>query len=588
MNKKIKSLIEFLETKGINKKEIQPYISQIENDLKNKKYGLVWEEKPETIKENLKNKFIYLEEDIKKRISKDNDKPENILIEGDNLESLMALQYTHKGLVDIIYIDPPYNTENNDFIYNDTFIDKSNEWRHSCWLSFMNKRLKLAKDLLSKNGVIFISIDNNEFAQLKLLCDEIFGEENFQANISYVRKKSGKQDSSNFVNSTEYILIYSKSDLWRANQIIAGENVTKRYNKIDEIGRKYREVDLRKTGSNDRREDAPSLYYPFYFNIKTNELFANKNSLINSNDDLIEIYPIKSDGTEGNWRWSIDTANKNIDNLIAKIMPKYKKEKKWTIYEKDYIDKKEDVRTIKEHTCWDRAEFNSDNAIKNFVELGFSNKDFSYPKSVALIKHILYLGNNKNAIILDFFAGSGTTGQAMLELNKEDDGNRQFILCTNNENNICEKITYQRLDKTINGYREIEGIPSNLRYYKTKKIEKTSNNELDQFNLLDKTLELIQIKENAFEIIKSSNHYSILNNSDKVVGIYSFGFIDSIEVENMLDELIENNKNDKVAYVPVEDVSEIYDYIDDKYVGLVRFEKMPKELIEIYNKLNRN
>lgn len=373
----------------------------------------------------------------------------NLYIEGDNLEVLKLLQNSYMGKVKMIYIDPPYNT-GNDFVYHDDFHQtkqdydlfagdvneegerlvrntESNGRFHSDWCSMIYSRLMVARSLLTEDGVIFISIDDNEVENLRKLCDEVFGESNSQALITYVRKTSGKQDSSNFMKSTEYILVYSKTEKWECQPLVADDHVTERYNKTDEEGRKFRETDLRKTGNADRREDRPLMYYPFYYNPKTNVLIPSQEY----RDDLkangyIEILPVKPDGTDGRWRWGIDSSKNNVEFLIAREMPKYKG--KYTIYEKDYIDKKGEVRTVKEHTSWDRKEFNSDNAMAEFKKLGFSNQLFPFPKSSALMKHIAYLADTQNSIILDFFSGSATTADGILQLNAQDGGDRRFIM----------------------------------------------------------------------------------------------------------------------------------------------------------------
>lgn len=486
--------------KNISDEETLTNLSIIENELTKKKYGLIWEEHEERVDKELETQIPTFEEIKDKEIVSNQNDKFNFLLEGDNLHSLYLLEKTHLGKIDVIYIDPPYNTGNKDFIYGDVLLNKEDEFKHSKWLSFMEKRLSIANKILKDTGVIFISIDDNELFGLKLLLDDIFGELNYQATITYVRKTSGKQDSTNFAKSTEYILVYSKTNKWICNKIDADERVINRYNKVDLNGKAYREVDLRKTGSNDRREDRPNLYYPFYYNPKTNDLYPNKEKLTIIPNGYIEIFPKKTDNSEGNWRWEYKSALKKIDLLTAHIMPKYKEEKKYTVYEKDYIDKKEEIRTVKEHTSWDRKEFNSDNAITDFTKLGFSNKDFSFPKSVELIKHIIRLSTNKNAIVLDFFAGSGTTGQAVLELNKEDNGNRHFILCTNNENKICENVTYERIKKVIYGYNDTIGIPSNLKYYKTSYIPRINTEEENLCtNLMTNIKNLIQL-ENGIEI----------------------------------------------------------------------------------------
>ena len=397
---------------------------------------------------------------------------QNKIIHGDNLLILKSLLPEYEGKVKCIYIDPPYNTGNENWIYNDNVNDpKIKKWlgevvgkegedlsRHDKWLCMMYPRLKLLRRLLADDGAIFISIDDNEQANLKLICNEIFGATNYQATITYVRKTSGKQDSTNFVKSTEYILTYSKSDLWRCNELLAEEKVISRYNKIDRYGRKYRETDLRKTGTGDRREDRPLMYYPFYYDPKTKDLTLENKS------GYVEIFPIKPDGTAGRWRWGYETSLQNIDHLTAKIMPKYKSEKKYTIYELDYMDKRGESVTVKEHTHWDKKEFNSDNAVQEFKNLGFSNQAFTFPKSSALIRHIIYLSTDKNSIVLDSFAGSGTTAHAVLKLNKEDGGNRNFILVEMED--YAERITAERVKRVIQGYGDIEeGTGGDFNFY---------------------------------------------------------------------------------------------------------------------------
>lgn len=414
---------------------------------------------------------------------------------------MKILRETYLGKVKMIYIDPPYNT-GNDFIYEDDFSQNTSEFTnnsgqtdeegnrlvqnegnrlvennesngrfHTDWLNMLYPRLRIAKDLLSDDGVIFISIDDNEQERLKLICNEIFGESNYQATVTYVRKTSGKQDSSNFMNSTEYILVYSKSNTWKCRELIAGDNVLSRYNKEDADGRKYRETDLRKTGSNDRRVDRPNLYYPFYYNPSTNDLYPSPEQLKPIPSGYIEIVPVKPDGTEGNWRWECKSADEKRDLLTAHEMPKY--EGKYTVYEKDYIDKKGSVRTIKEHTFWNKTEFNSDNAMQEFKNLGFSNQAFPFPKSSALLKHIVYLSNCTDGIILDFFSGSGTLAQAVLEINAEEEANRKFILVQLPEK--CEESG----DAFKAGFKTICDIGEERIRRAGKKIKEDTNADID-------------------------------------------------------------------------------------------------------------
>ena len=267
----------------------------IEMLRKQKKYGLVWEDKPEDVEERLREELPMLIEDTDKAIiSTDTDAPNHILIEGDNLEALTALAYTHEGNIDVIYIDPPYNTGNKDFVYNDKFVDSEDSYRHSKWLSFMNKRLRIAKQLLSDKGVIFISIDDNEHAQLKLLCDEVFGLNNLCGNIIWRKKSGGGQTDAFFVTEHEYILVYRKTDqfIWQDETVAISEDTFKY---MDERGR-YKITPLEKWGSSAHREDRPSMY----FAIKS--------------PDGKDYFPVAPDGLPGRWRVGLDRMNRLIMN----------------------------------------------------------------------------------------------------------------------------------------------------------------------------------------------------------------------------------------------------------------------------------
>lgn len=421
---------------------------------------------------------------------------ENIYIEGDNLDALKLLQETYLGKVKMIYIDPPYNT-GSDFIYEDDFSQSTEEYLensgqfdedggrlvqntesngrfHTDWLNMLYPRLRIAKDFLADDGVIFISIDEHELENMGKICDEVFGVDNRQAIISYVRKTSGKQDSTNFMKSTEFICVYSRSERWSCLPIVASEKVTDRYNKTDDTGKAFRETDLRKTGNADRREDRPLMWYPFYYNPSTADLLVRQEHDIELiKQGYVEIYPIKPDGSEGRWRWGYQSSSENLNHLVARIMPKYKKEEKYTVYEIDYIDKNGEIRTVKEHTSWDRKEFNSDNAMLEFKRLGFSNQLFPFPKSSALIKHIVYLSDCDECIILDFFSGSATTAHAVMQLNAEDGGNRKFIMVQLPE--VCEEKSEARKA----GYETICDIGEERIRRAGKKIKEETGADID-------------------------------------------------------------------------------------------------------------
>lgn len=484
--------------------------------IKSTTYGLVWhrdlpEEKIDilvnpdarTPNEMFPNEmagkpFPVLKEIKSKAIESDKTKLVNLLIEGDNYHSLAVLNFTHHEAVDLIYIDPPYNTGNNDFIYNDKFVDKEDSFRHSKWLSFMEKRLKLAKNLLKSSGVIFISIDNNEQAPLRMLCDEIFGENNFVGILIWRKKEGGGQADSYFVTEHEYVLVYAKSEnfKWLDEEIPVEEA---EFNKEDEGG-KFTAVKLAKWGNTARREDRPKMY----FSIKS--------------PDGKNVYPIAPDGGDGRWR----VGKKRMDMLVEKDLIFWqKKGEKWLPYEKVYFNEGE-VKKIKERSILFDIATTADGT--NELTQIFGKKDiFGNPKPTELIKFFLQYGAKQDAVVLDFFAGSGTTAQAVLSLNKDDSGTRKFILCTDNENNICTNICYPRVKKVISGYNnqkkeKINGLGGNLKYFTTDFVEAESTDK-NKRKLVKESTDMLCILENSFELIQETSEFKIFKNTDKYVGV---------------------------------------------------------------------
>ena len=429
----------------MNKYELAKKINELEgltNDEKSelikllrsqKKYGLVWEDKPEDAEQRMVNEQPVLVEVPERAIlSDDAEAPNHILIEGDNLEALTALSYTHAGKIDVIYIDPPYNTGNKDFSYNDTFIDRENGYRHSMWLSFMDKRLEISKNLLSSRGTIFISIDDNELSQLKLLCDEIFGERNFIACPVRRSRKSQANLSKNISTIHEYVLIYRK-------------NIEHELNKVEA----NLDLDSFKNPDNDPRGP--------YTTMPCTNRGGTKYSVVTPTGNVIE----------DEWRFKKQTYDQLFeDNRIVfprggKGKPRYKL----------FLSEKQRGGVIP-NSWWDELESNQEGAALLKQILG--EDAFSNPKPVGLITFIEKLSTLKDSTILDFFAGSGTTLHATMQLNAEDGGHRRCILATNNENGICENVTYERNRRVIQGYTTPKGekVPgltrNNLRYYKTQ------------------------------------------------------------------------------------------------------------------------
>ena len=395
------------ELEGLNNDEKSTLLELLNSS---KKYGLVWEEKVENTEEALRDNLPVLAEDKTLALTNGGeDAPNHILIEGDNLEALTTLSYTHEGKIDVIYIDPPYNTGNKDFVYNDSFVDSEDSYRHSKWLSFMSKRLRIAKHLLSDRGVIFISIDDNEQANLKLLCDEVFGERNYR-NTIYVRRRTktlNLQFADNGLNTlnigAEYILVYAKENFL------------------------FKEMRVQKS-------DTPSkgTWNVFWSN-------ADRPSM---RYELLGFAP-----TTGQWRWSKELAIEAVNNYNDYLYnhSNLTLEEYWEMTGCN----KRFVRRIPNGTgknggvqYWVGP---SDTYLRTSnwtdIEVSQIHKDFDLPfnnpKNVDLIKEVLRSPYHKTSTVLDFFAGSGTTLHAVMQLNKEDGGKRQCILVTNNENNIC-------------------------------------------------------------------------------------------------------------------------------------------------------
>ena len=497
---------------SINKQELIGKIHQIEglsNDEKSaliellkthKKYGLIWEDKPEEVEERLREELPVLTE-VKERaiISDDPDAPNHILIEGDNLEVLTALSYTHAGKIDVIYIDPPYNTGNKDFVYNDSFVDSEDSFRHSKWLSFMNKRLKLAKGLLSDKGIIFISIDDNEQAQLKLLCDEVFGEQNFIAKFDW-RKKTGANDAKDIAVITESIVLFAKSkqvclekQIWARDQ---GSINKSRYKYSDEF------VESRGKFYYDTL-DRGGLQYSdsMNFGIQMPDgkmLFPNGRSEF-FNDGWI-------------WKWSIDKVKWGLENKFLEIVKSNKNlHTKYTIKYKVYenVDNEGKPRETRGRAYMNLiTEPINQQGNTEMTAIFDGDAPFSNPKPIGLITYLFSTLRLKEYTILDFFAGSGTTLHATMQLNAEDGGHRKCILVTNNENHICEEVTYERNKRVINGYttpkgEEVPGLTANtLRYYKTDFIgrDRTSRN---MRQLVYASTDMLCIKEDIYREVKT-------------------------------------------------------------------------------------
>ena len=600
-----------------DKKDLIAHIQKIE---KRKKYGLVWDEDrtKEVFELQAQNGLPVLDEVPENAINTNPEQPIHILIEGDNYHALSVLNYTHEQKVDVIYIDPPYNKGVKgtvDFRYNDKFIDSDDTFRHSKWLSFMSKRLSLARNLLKKSGVIFISIDEVEFAQLKLLCDEIFYEPNLVGTFIW-KGRSGKGGTADKIATIhEYILCYAKE--------IEHTNI-----KPDiRIGSRSREQ-LRQWGSQgDNREDRETMFFE-----------------IPAPDDTM-VTPIKEDGTQGRWR----VGKKKAFDLLANGELQFEKDEngRWKIYRTFSDDKVTE-------TAIDSMLLNFGTASDGTKELQkiFGDKTFDTAKPVALLKYIIEIGTYQvdSPLVVDFFAGSGTTAQAVLELNSEDGENRKCISVTNNENNIMTEVCYTRVKRVIEGYEfagsdkkilfeekltltrlkkidkivaeyeearqenegkfnELkgefkdntlrllginridgfkEGLGGNLKYYRTSFVQNSRNSDQLKIDITKRCTDMLCLREGIFELFSEHSQseepvWKIFSTPNRFMAVY-YDFVS----ESLESLRVEMNKlsGDKILYCFTTDPNGINEYDFDNWNN-IRLEPIPQKILDVYRRIKK-
>lgn len=545
----------------MNKKELYNKILQLDgltneekSELlgllrKQKKYGLVWEDKPEDVEERLREELPVLVEDTAKAlISTEADAPNHILIEGDNLEALTALTYTHEGKIDVIYIDPPYNRGEKDFKYNDDYVDKENPFRHSLWLSFMKKRLSIAKSLLKNDGVMIVHIDEHEFDALNILLEtEIFTRDNCLGQIIW-NKLNPKGDANAVAIQHEYILLYCKNkEAFNSspNHLMREKpNALKIINKakslFSKIGKTIIPEDVKTVISPfEYSEDVLKDFYVTYDLQLINKEFQawlkrsdfsegeKAYQYIDENGDAFQtvsmawpnketpnsdyfiplIHPINGEKCpvpDKGWRYPSTTFSNMLGtNEPVELLPNMvvKGQIVFTTGRKGN-NQPRNKYLLKENLLENTPSIINDGTSndKLFKELGI---DFEYPKTLAVAKYLLKNVLPNSEIILDFFAGSGTTLHATMQLNAEDSGHRKCILVTNNENNICEEVTYKRNKRVINGYttprgEEVPGLKNNtLRYYRTSFVGR-SRSMKNMRQLMSLSTDMLCIKEDLY------------------------------------------------------------------------------------------
>ena len=555
-------------------------IDEVVKLRKRKRYGLVWEENPENVVEQCRSELPVLKEVKNKAITKDKNGPVNILIEGDNYHALSVLNYTHKGKIDAIYIDPPYNTGAKDWKYNNRFVDSNDSYKHSKWLSMMNSRLKLSKNLLSDTGIICCTVDDYEAPRLTMLMDEIFGEQNRLGIVVIKNNPSGRSTERGFSIAHEYALFYSRSQKSSIGRLPRTDAQISRYKEVDKNGR-FEWVNFRKHGA--VKEESPKMFYPIYVskeNIRVPEMKWDEN-----NQEWIPtdkpskkeqvIYPIDEHGFNRRWKWGLKRAKKEIGEM------KVQKDRNGN--SAIYIKSRLNDKGMLPLTWWDKTEYSATAYGTNLLKKLFGKLQvFSYPKSIYAVTDCLkVLCLNKNGVFLDFFAGSGTTGHAVLMLNNEDEGNRKFILCTNNENNIATDVCYPRIKKVIDGYKEygeITKIPANLKYFRTNFVSAQPDDKNKEI-LTNQATEMLCMREDAFESVKEMALIKIFKNSKQHIGIV----FDETAIPVIKKEITSIGGNWKLYIFSHSD-----DDFQEEFEGMgqkINIEPIPEAILKTYRRL---
>lgn len=558
------------EFNNLSKEQLIEYINNLRRQLNNEKYGLYFDRKatPEEIVEESKRKIPILKRE--KTLDLSFGKNNNLLIEGDNFISLSALSTINpgQGFISVIYIDPPYNTGKKDFTYNDKYVDQEDGYRHTKWLNFMEKRLKLAHSLLTDKGIIFISIDDREYAQLKLLCDSIFAEKNYIATLKWKKKKQ-PSFLSRVAGVLEYVVVYAK-DISNIRKLSV-ESLNDSDKPIINSGNPVSERTFRK-GLRAKCKDGV---------IKAGT-YQNKSMSIEFLND-IEIKKgrtINSFTAKAQFRTSQEFIDSFCNDDLIFITSNYGLRRDLS------SDEQGGAKTITDLLIdWGQNQDGSAE-LKDIFNITKNEIPFTNPKPVLLIKNCIKSTMNKEAIVMDFFAGSGTTAQAVLELNKEDGGNRKFILCTNNEGNIMSDVCYPRIKTVVTGKRQdgtkySNGIEENVIYLKTDFIDNSSSKDQIKYNLVQEVDSLLCIAEDSFEEIEQQNKYSIYSNNEGTrLTVVFRDFYDQIEFSR-LEKFFEQNKDKHIIFYQFSTDNTVDENVFKSHKNVL-VKPIPNKIYEIY------
>ena len=557
--------------KDYSKLEKEDLIRLVEQLDTRDKYGLFWDEErvKERFEEDSENALPTLKVVKGKEIkSKDAENPTNVFIEGDNYHALSVLNFTHHGKVDVIYIDPPYNTGAKDWKYNNKYVDESDSFRHSKWLSFMFKRLRLAKDVLSEDGIICVTIDDYELPRLLLIMEKIFGENNHLGTAVIRINPGGRKTKRTLAQQHEYAIFFAKNPETKVAKLLKPIAEKTHSYKEDKAGW-YEERNLRKEGQDSLATDESNRYYPIYIDAKTGAISTKKKY-------KEVIWPLDTKGQKRIWRRGKD----DIDSLYERGDLITKTTKYGT---QIYFKFRGGIEGETPKSFWEDVRFSASEHGTQVLEriLGKGGM-FQFPKSPhAVAECIKVCSARKDAIVLDFFAGSGTTAQAVLDLNKLDGGTRQYILCTNDEGNIASEVCYPRIKNIINGWGKSEGYGGSLRYFKTSFVKKSLSKDDLKIRLTKECTEMLCLREGIFDEIEETNDYRLFQHGTKTLAVYYS--IDRSSL-NKLKKKLDAIEGSKTLYCFTLDSLGLH---PEDFVGWedVTLEPIPQKILDIYEEI---